>query len=296
MKKLSNQSEELIRQMLIEGCSIKEIADKVNVCREVIRRRARIMGIKPFSGKSFVYKLKDCPNDLKQLVIGSLLGDGSFVKSSSESSGCCLSIGHSMKQYEYLSYKFNILKKYELVNENSIYTHTHTDLRFKVPKYTDCRFRSRVNPLFTYIRNKAYKEGKKNIDLDIIEDIDALGLAIWYMDDGSVTNKSCTFSTCSFDVKSQQRLSDFLLGRFGLHFTVEQKAPCLYLSSEDFPKFLDIVSPYILPILQYKLMPYKNRVLDKSGELLEHPNRTISSQATQGCVEGSETSNIPLEQ
>lgn len=269
MKKISKLQEEQIKQLLIENYSIKDISNTIGVCREVIRRRARRLGIKPFKGKSKVYTLKDAPNELKQLIIGSLLGDGSFVKGSSNSSSYCMSIAHKTEQYNYLEYKFNILNNYGLVN--NIHTHTYNDCRFINPSYTECRIRTRNNPLFTYIRNNAYVDNKKSINLDIIEDMDALGLAIWYMDDGYVTKSSCIFSTCSFATSLQQRLADFLLGRFGLHFTVGNNDNSLYLISTDFNKFKEIVSPYIIPSMQYKLIPYSSRVLNKSGELLEHP-------------------------
>lgn len=269
MKKISRLQEEQIKQLLIENYSIKDISNTIGVCREVIRRRARRLGITPFKGKSKVYTLKDAPNELKQLIIGSLLGDGSFIKASSSSSSYCMSIAHKTEQYNYLEYKFSILNNYGLVN--NICARTYNDYRFINPSYTEYRVKTRNNPLFTYIRNNAYADNKKFINLDIIEDMDALGLAIWYMDDGYVTKSSCAFSTCSFVTSSQQRLADFLLGRFGLHFTVGNNANSLYLISTDFNKFKEIVSPYIIPSMQYKLMPYSSRVLNKSGELLEHP-------------------------
>jgi hypothetical protein len=247
------------------------------------------LGIKPFTGKSSVYKLKDAPNDLKQLIIGSLLGDGTFGKDGLYSSSCYMVVAHKIEQHSYLKFKFDILDKYNMVNK--IRVKTYKDDRFK-DMYTECRFKTRLNPLFTYIRNVAYANGKKCINLDVIEEIDALGLAIWYMDDGYITTSSCIFSTCSFNTESQQRLADFLLGRFGLHFTVGHNDNSLYLLSQDFERFKTIVSPYILSDMQYKLIPYKERVLNKSGELLEHPiedNQQPSQPLTK--LEGSETNS-----
>ena len=280
MRKLSKETELEIKKLLEDNLSIKDIASKLNLCREVIRRRARLLGIKPFSGKSIAYDIKSAPYELQQLVIGSLLGDGSYVRSSSSnSSGCLLSIGHGMSQYSYLKYKFDILDKYDLVNKISI--RKYEDSRFKNPNYEECRIKSRTNPLFTKIRLSCYKEGKKYINFDVIQYLDALGLAIWFMDDGYVTNNSCIFSTCSFSIEEQKKLSYFLLGKFGLHFTVGKNDNSMYLKSEDFELFKSIVYPYILPDLQYKLIPYKQRVLYKRGELLEQLNESISSQATE---------------
>lgn len=278
-KKLTDDEERKIAELLINGYSTKEITEELGLCREVIRRRARLLGIEPFKGKSKFYKIKDCPNDLKQLIIGSLLGDGTFEKIQENDGNSCLIIAHCKEQLDYLNMKYQILLKYSLVNR--ITKSVYTDNRFKNPEYALFKIKSRRNPLFTYVRNKCYIDGKKHLFFDIIEDIDAMGLAIWYMDDGYVTNNSCILSTCSFTEQEQLLLSYFLLGKFGLHFTVGKNDNSMYLLSSDFDKFKSIISPYVIESMKYKLTPYKERVLNKQGELLEQPNGSISSQATE---------------
>lgn len=104
---------------------------------------------------------------------------------------------------------------------------------------------------------------------EFVKDIDALGLAIWYMDDGYVTKNSCIFSSCSFTVEEQEILSKVLLDKFDLHFSIGKNDNSMYLHATDFSKFVEIVKPYIIEDMQYKLIPYSKRVLDKSDELLE---------------------------
>ncbi|MEE1476326.1 hypothetical protein [Fusobacterium sp.] len=62
------------------------------------------------------YKDLEIGNDLKQLLIGSLLGDGCFCSLGNKTKNMCLSIAHSEKQKEYLEYKWEILNKYDLVS------------------------------------------------------------------------------------------------------------------------------------------------------------------------------------
>lgn len=208
-------------------------------------------------------------NDLKQLLIGSLLGDGCFCSVGKQAKNKCLSIAHSVKQKAYLEYKWNILNKYNLVPPireakiiNSRYTH----------ELVECRFKTRLHPIFTKIRNSCYdSNGKKRVILDFVKDIDALGLAIWYMDDGYVTKNSCILSTCSFTLEEQTILSQLLLKKFQLHFNVGKNDNSMYLQAKDFPKFVALVKEFVIPSMQYKLVPYSKRVLYKSGELLEHP-------------------------
>lgn len=206
-------------------------------------------------------------NDLKQLLIGSLLGDGCFCSVGKQAKNKCLSIAHSAKQKEYLEYKWGILNKYNLVS--SINEYRVISPRYKQPLH-GYRFKTRLRPIFTEIRNSCYDSfGKKRIVREFIQDIDALGLAIWYMDDGYVTKNSCIFSTCSFSIEEQQLLASILEEKFSLHFVVGKHDNSLYLLAKDFPKFKELVSKYIIPSMQYKLVPYSKRVLDKSDELLE---------------------------
>ena len=223
------------------------------------------------------YKEIVVEDDLKQLLIGSILGDGCFCSVSKTTKNMCLSIAHSIKQKDYLEYKWSILNKYNLVppiRENTIHNNRYThDL-------TECRFKTRLNPIFTEIRNNNYDEtGHKRVKEDFVKDLEPLGLAIWYMDDGYATKNSCILSTCSFTIEEQNILAKILLDKFDLHFNVGKHDNSMYLQAKDFPKFKKLIGNYVIPSLQYKLVPYSKRVLYKSGELLEHPNGTISSQA-----------------
>ena len=69
------------------------------------------------------YKELIIGNDLKQLLIGSLLGDGSFCSIGKHAKNMYLSIAHSMKQEEYLKFKVSILNRYGLAS-NILYSVT----------------------------------------------------------------------------------------------------------------------------------------------------------------------------
>ena len=249
-----------------EGKSLNEIAKILGYCKETIRRHLKKKGIKFFIGKSNAFmKIED---DLKQLLIGSLLGDGSFCSNGKHTKNYYLSIVHCIKQLEYLKYKVNILNKYNLASPIQLLQ--HRDERFKNPIYKECKEKSRLHPIFTNIREKYYDStGHKRVHYEFVKDIEALGLAIWYMDDGYVTNNSCILSTCSFSLEEQKILSDVLLTKFNLHFNIGKNDNSMYLQARDFSKFVEIIKPYVIDSMKYKLIPYRKRVLYKSGELLE---------------------------
>lgn len=112
------------------------------------------------------------------------------------------------------------------------------------------RFKSKLHPIFTDIRTKYYNSsGHKRVFKEFVQDIDALGLAIWYMDDGYVTKNSCIFSTCSFTLEEQNLLANLLLEKFNLHFNTGKHDNSMYLQAKDFPRFVELVKDYILPSL-----------------------------------------------
>lgn len=65
----------------------------------------------------------------------------------------------------------------------------------------------------------------------------------------------------------------------------------MYLLKEDFEKFKNLISPYILECMKYKLLPYKERVLDKSDELLESCDANQQPSTPLTKCEGSETNS-----
>ena len=255
----------IIRNLAESGLKSKDIAEQIGTHVETVRRRCRILGIKTRRCISDYYTLDVLPEDLRQLILGSLLGDGAFTKACKTS--YCMSIVHSEKQLEYIQFKASILQKYNLTN--GVSKSTQYDKRYQ-HNYTVYRLKSRINPLFKEIRDRFYNsKGKYIVDTDIFENLSALGLAIWYMDDGYVTKHSCIFSTVSIPIDTQEKLSEILLRKFGLHFTIGHNDNSMYLCASDFSKFKALISSYVTNDLKYKLIPYRHRVLGKSDELLE---------------------------
>lgn len=235
------------------------------------------------------YKELIIENDLRQLLIGSLLGDGSFCSVGSTTKNMCLSIAHSVRQEEYLKFKVSILRKYKL--SSSIQYRAVKKARYK-EEIKECRHKSRLHPIFTNIRTKYYDQyGHKRVHKEFVKDIDELGLAIWYMDDGYVTKNSCIFSTCSFTLGEQQILADILLKKFNLHFNIGKHDNSMYLQARDFPKFVELIKSYVIPSMQYKLIPYSKRVLNKSDELLESCDANQQASISLTTNEASETNS-----
>lgn len=204
------------------------------------------------------YKEISMNNELHQFLISCILGDGSFTKISGFSKNSRISIAHGVKQYEYIKFKHSLLAKQDLAGKLSY--NKIENSRYKNGFVEEYRFKSFAHPLFTDIRLKYYDHhGNKRISYGFIKDLDAFGLALWYMDDGYATASSAIISTCSFTLDERLILQKVLKNNFNINCTVDKNDNSIYILHESFELFKSIISPYMLNSLYYKLIPYRLR-------------------------------------
>lgn len=122
----------------------------------------------------------------KSLLIACVIGDG-YVYKDTRSKSCTLEIGHTIKQEEYLKYKAELLRKATGKKcEIKYKTNPEKIIKSGYPttkKLTVCRFFC-THKYFRVLRRWLYPNGKKNY-IKYVKYLDLLGIAIWYMDDGS---------------------------------------------------------------------------------------------------------------
>lgn len=191
--------------------------------------------------------------DLKQLIIGSLLGDGSFTKPYKD--GSRLSIAHTVDQKELITYKHNILKRYNL--EGSLVYNKINNKRYKEGYIEEYRFKSKTHPIFKHVRDRYYRKGHKGVFKRYLKRLTPLGIAIWYMDDGNVTEYSFQFNTQSF-YKDEKELLQEALDEFNIQTTLHKQGQ-IYILAESRDTFVEMVKPHILDSMQYKLVPYRHK-------------------------------------
>ena len=86
--------------------------------------------------------------------------------------------------------------------------------------YVQYRFASLAHNELRKLRDEIYTP-QKTVVSSWLDNVDELGLAVWYMDDGNLKRKSndqfvFTFATNGFQQQEQFELVKFLLARFGL--------------------------------------------------------------------------------
>jgi len=206
------------------------------------------------------------PNQLRSIIVGSYLGDGCIPKPQTKNSNCYLKVQHSIKQLEYAKWKSNLLGKF--ASEPLIVKRV-----FKGNPYTCCAFSTKVHPFCTRLR-KLYKDGKKTINNSILSYLDELGLAIWYMDDGSILRnrykrkdgskgplkfRGIKIAACSLSEAEIDLLVEYLKRKWNFEFKVyysrnsEKLYPTLCIFGQEARRFIKLVEEYVPDCMQYKI-------------------------------------------
>lgn len=196
----------------------------------------------------------ELPNNVYQILVGSLLGDGSIARVNSEHPCCRYSERHCAAQLPYLEYKVSFFSKFFGGN-----IRPHISGKGK-PCF---QYNSSSRPLLTQLRNKWYPDGKKCVNLADLERLEPLGLAVWYQDDGNYCyyHKTCRLDLSAFGWQSEL-IRDWFKTHWGLSSSFCKKTSVLTFSTKPANEFLMLISPFVHPCLIYKFGPlFKSNLL-----------------------------------
>lgn len=180
-----------------------------------------------------------------QVVLGSILGDG-HIKIYKKAKSSNLYIQHCIEQFEYINYKYILLKR---ICPSKIKIKERFDARFKNSKYTTCILTTSTCLDFADLRKKWYQP--KKIIHHSVFDLEPLGLAIWYMDDGYY-NDTAHLCTNGFLRKDCQFLQYMLLKKFKIHTTLNKKN-IIRIRKNSYIIFYNLIKEFMIPTMQYKL-------------------------------------------
>lgn len=242
---VSKFSKELLEE-LSKTNSQSEIASIIGTSREYVSKLMRGYGIT--AGVALRNNLIEITTEMHEIIVGCLLGDGCIRKSEDKSLQHRLQVFHSEEQKEYINWIHNKLK---------------TICKSKAPKKNDKGYYYFVtisHKELTKLKQEFYPCGKKCIPENFIEYISPLMLAVWFMDDGSRCNKNCgQLHTECFTIEENQKIANAINSKYNLNVkqTIRNngygKYPYIYIPSESFKIFREIIRPYIIPTMMYKL-------------------------------------------
>lgn len=191
---------------------------------------------------------------LKNSLIGTLLGDGRVEK---RGNSARLRITHSIAQLPFAQWKHAEFGEYQPapIRENRYY-----DKRTG-KTYKSCRFATRAHPDFIKLHELFYRGRTKIVPEQILSLLHhPQALAVWYMDDGTINKKQSTaiFETQCFDKYGLKRLVEALDKNFGIkarpmNHGKGRKGKRLYISRKSSIKLFQLVEPYMIPSMRYKI-------------------------------------------
>ena len=193
----------------------------------------------------------------RNLLISMLLGDGTI------SNNYVFKLSHGYKQKEYLEWKINLLNEHGIKN-NGLKEYVST----KGYNTGDIVYYSQLSiiPFIKLLRRIIYKPKKNYSNRKILNRLNALGVAIWYMDDGHINIRKTNdkihgfyikIATC-LSKKDNQIIIDYFKEVWNVSFYQFKEGKETYslcCGTQEGIKFIEIVKPYIesCPSMIYKI-------------------------------------------
>lgn len=179
----------------------------------------------------------------KSIIIGTILGDG-YLRILPRSINAILEINHSAKQKEYVDWIYSKLRN---VVVSSPKTRKGNGGRIAY------RFYTKQLPEITHLYKIFYKDGQKIIPEHL--SLDAISLAVWYMDDGSRCGDiNFYLNTQQFCSADQEKLRNSL-EKLGLATTLnkDKKYHRIRFYKSSITPLKKLIGSIVIPSMQYKL-------------------------------------------
>ncbi len=177
------------------------------------------------------------------VIIGSILGDG-YIRIIQGRKDAFLEINHSIKAKDYVDWKYSILKNICVSGPKA---------RIIDERRTAYRFYTKQHGEISALLEKFYRNGKKIIPSSL--KLNPIILAVWFMDDGSKSRQYDVYlNTQQFAMNDQKTILAKLRG-LGIkaRLNKDKQYYRVRILKESIQKFNQLIHPYIIPSLRYKL-------------------------------------------
>ena len=212
--------------------------------------------------------IKIYPNrKARQIILGSILGDGHLYRST------CV-IGHRLKDKDYIFWKHKELGDL-FPNPPTLATVNSFGNR----NYQYWRLTSIGSSIFDEYHRKIYRNGRKAITREVLDELEELGVAVWYMDDGSLSCLMKSFryphvriSTAGFGLEGNKIIMEWFKDRWGILFNIlycPETKRSTHITKENWilsitrkrevEKFMELVEPHIVPCMRRKSLKWRKQ-------------------------------------
>ena len=192
-------------------------------------------------------------SEQQSILVGLLLGDG-HLETQNNGRTYRLKVEHSDMQADYSVWLY---KKFAgLCNQEDVYKRVRPDGRVSVG------FTTRSSGVFRFYAQQFYVGKQKRIPPMIHKLLDPLGLAIWFMDDGSRKSaKHYTYNihTLGYTKSDLEFVAQKLQLLFGISATLHKQRNNswrLYIGSDSATQFTELIQTYVqqVPSMRDKLV------------------------------------------
>ena len=194
-----------------------------------------------------------------QLVLGGLMGDAHLAPNLRGRHGVRFRMGHGARQVEYLDWKASLFGN---IGQSR-------NVNAKGAAFVDLSPLPELGELCEVVY---WGDGKKHLTDDYLKSLSPFALAIWFMDDGSFTERSLglqkrtaggsgrvEFCVEAMSEASRVRLADYLRDVHGVDCKLSirgaAKKAVLTMTTAGSSRFLELVAPFVHPSMDYKLLP-----------------------------------------
>jgi ubiquinol-cytochrome c reductase cytochrome b subunit len=201
-----------------------------------------------------IYRIGPHNKDVLSIIFGSLLGDAHGEKRL-KGLGTRISFFQEDVHIEYLLYLHKMLSDLGYCNPKVPVATTRLGAKGKIRKII--RFSTWTYTSFNWIYDLWYKDKIKCVPECIGQYLTPLALAIWIMDDGAKVGKGLKFSSNSFTYNECLILVKTLNDNFNIKASIQSAGSnnqyIIYIWKESMNDLVNIVSPYIIPEMKYKI-------------------------------------------
>jgi len=187
----------------------------------------------------------------KSVVVGLILSDGWLRFPSKTSKSALIGFKQSLAHSDYVFFVFSFLSHY-CNNTPQLKKGIRTGKEFYALEFV-----TRSLPCFTELYDIFYVNGVKVVPNNIYELLTPVAFAHLILGDGGFKSKGIYLCTDSYTIQDVVRLMNVLIIRYELKCTLHKasngKGYRIYISRSSVRKVVDIVLPYIIPSMYYKV-------------------------------------------
>lgn len=187
----------------------------------------------------------------RAILVGTILGDG-HLETTNKGKTFKLRIEHSISQKAYVDWLYEYFKP--MVNTPPRIKQQLVQGKY----YQKYGFSTLALTSFRFYGQQFYPRGKKVVPAMIHKLITPLGLAVWFMDDGSLKSaqhRARIINTQGFSDADLIVLRKMLEQKFQIMTTLrkQKEGMQLYILSGEIERFIELIKSYVIPTMEYKI-------------------------------------------